>query len=85
MPQRVVCEFDVVKRCIVTKKIFFMEAGKDFVVYEQELVPDRFSPLGRDNEWKQVFFMPFPQRNLARSCFVGRIAMAAYEEGNNDG
>ena len=82
MAQRVICEVQWIKLGRVAKKLFFMEDKIGFTIYEQDLIPDRWRPVGHADEWRQVFFMSFPQRNLARACFIGRQAIAGYEEGN---
>lgn len=81
MTQRVISEVHFIKNKITTRKLVFMEDHKDFCVYEMELQENKRT--GKD-EWHPICISPFPQRNLARAFWIGRLSEAGYEEGNTN-
>ena len=63
----------------IQKKIFFIEAnnGKDFVVMEQDAVRN----LHTDQiSWELIFSVNFPNREYAKTAYIGRVSKAAMEE-----
>lgn len=82
MATKLVFETIYMKRGQVTRRIQFLEDTLGFSVIEQERIIDRYKSIGYDEVWKTTFFLPATQRNIARSILVGRLSMAAYEEGN---
>lgn len=54
---------------------------RDFMVYEQILKEDTIT---RTNEWITKFLQNFPNREMARVFFMGRLTTIAHEEGNSE-
>jgi hypothetical protein len=77
-------EFRAYKNGQIQKKIFFIEAnnGKDYVVMEQDAIR---SLQTEQVTWELIFSVNFPNRDYAKTAYVGRVSRAALEEaGIND-
>ncbi len=77
-------EFRAYKNGQIQKKIFFIEKGngKEFAVMEQDAVR---SLQTEQITWELIFSINCPNRDFARTAYVGRVSRAALEEaGVND-
>lgn len=65
---------------IICKKICMIAMGKDFTVFEDEAVYD-LGPI-TSVQWNRTFLVNCPNRDYAKTCYLGRVSAAALQEGN---
>ena len=82
--KRILNEVHYLRKGKVIKKLYFGEDRGGFFIFEEELEQDRFKPIGV-GIWKIVYFHPYDQIHMARTAFLGRQAICAYENGNQNG
>lgn len=65
---------------VICKKICMTAMGRDYMVFEDEATYD----LGPVNivTWERTFVANCPNRDYAKTCYLGRISNAALQEGN---
>ena len=81
---KVLLEVTFSRRNKILHRIQFLEEKDGYAVIDQIWEENRYKPLNNPGYWRTDFFLPATQRNIARTIFQGRIAIAAYQEGNGD-
>lgn len=86
MPSILLHETDYKLGGKVKRRICFASEGEgkatEYIVWDQHLVEN---PKSKLMEWITGFILQFPNRDIARTTYMGRITTAAYEEwGSND-
>ncbi len=76
------CEMDFRRDGKVCRKLVFAAERRDFTVYEQILKEDNIDKT--KDTWLTQFLQNFPNRELARIYFMGRLVCIAQEEGNSE-
>lgn len=82
--ERVLCENVSIKFGKIVKRIQFLEDRLGYSIIEQVLEEDRYKPIHKPGVWKTSFFLPSTERNIARTAWIGRLGICAYEENNRD-
>jgi len=82
--QRILCEVHYLRKGALIKKLYLGRDKGGYFIFEEELKPDRYKPLGI-GVWEVSYFHPYDQMHMARTAFLGRQAICAYENGNQNG
>ena len=74
-------EYHMYKNNKLIRKISLQANTRDFIVIDDEAIEDF---LTGKITWQNLFQLNFPNKILARTAFLGRLVLCAYEEGGNN-
>ena len=77
------CELEIKRDGVVCRKLVMASNKRIFTVYEQTLKEDNIDK--KKDTWDTAYLENFPNRELARIFWMGRVAALAYEEGGSEG
>ena len=65
---------------LIMRKVFLAADKRQFTVFDQEA---RYDPLTHKQiDWINNYVIDCPNRDYAKTSFIGRSVVASYEEGN---